>query len=135
MTPKNTCKIRGLLRRPGNRLQSRSAPVLRRSNVEVERSLGKWDRAGRVEACCARGRAHSAVVYPAALAATALGRLVAAALIAFEAGSLASSPDISLHPFDSVNDTNRVQQWSWHAQNTDIVQYHPGFASKYSGPN
>ena len=57
-----------ILRRPRNQLQSRGAPVLGRSDVEVERSLGKWDRVGRVEACCARGRAHSAVVYPAALA-------------------------------------------------------------------
>src|ERR1051326_497451 len=27
------------------------------------------------------------------------------------------------------------QDWNWHAQNTDIVQYHPGFRSAYSGPN
>jgi high affinity Mn2+ porin len=27
------------------------------------------------------------------------------------------------------------QQWSWHAQNTAILQYHPGFPAKYSGPN
>ena len=27
------------------------------------------------------------------------------------------------------------QDWNWHAQNTDIVQYHPGFPAKYSGPN
>jgi high affinity Mn2+ porin len=27
------------------------------------------------------------------------------------------------------------QTWNWHVQNTDIVQYHPGFPSKYSGPN
>ncbi len=28
-----------------------------------------------------------------------------------------------------------VQNWNWHAQNTDILQYHPGFPAKYSGPN
>jgi high affinity Mn2+ porin len=27
------------------------------------------------------------------------------------------------------------QAWNWHAQNTDIVQYHPGFPARYSGPN
>jgi high affinity Mn2+ porin len=27
------------------------------------------------------------------------------------------------------------QAWAWHAQNTDIVQYHPGFPAKYSGRN
>src|SRR5205085_3341227 len=39
----------------------RSAPILGRSNVEVERSLGKWDRVGRVGACCARGGARSII--------------------------------------------------------------------------
>jgi len=28
-----------------------------------------------------------------------------------------------------------AQSWNWHVQNTDIVQYHPGFAARYSGPN
>ena len=27
------------------------------------------------------------------------------------------------------------QDWNWHAQNTDILDYHPGFRAKYSGPN
>ena len=27
------------------------------------------------------------------------------------------------------------QAWNWHAQNTDIVQYHPGFSARYSGVN
>src|SRR5207245_8114712 len=27
------------------------------------------------------------------------------------------------------------QAWNWHLQNTDIVQYHPGFHARYSGPN
>jgi len=27
------------------------------------------------------------------------------------------------------------QDWNWHVQNTDIVQYHPGFHAKYSGQN
>ena len=28
-----------------------------------------------------------------------------------------------------------AENWNWHAQNTDIVQYHPGFPANYSGPN
>lgn len=27
------------------------------------------------------------------------------------------------------------QSWNWHVQNTTIVQYHPGFPARYSGPN
>jgi len=27
------------------------------------------------------------------------------------------------------------QSWNWHVQNTFIVQYHPGFPSRYRGPN
>ena len=27
------------------------------------------------------------------------------------------------------------ERWNWHLQNTDIVQYHPGFPSRYRGPN
>lgn len=32
-------------------------------------------------------------------------------------------------------DTAKVQRWSFHAQNTIIVQGHPGFAANYSSPN
>jgi high affinity Mn2+ porin len=32
-------------------------------------------------------------------------------------------------------DNPPAQSWNWHVQNTDIVQYHPGFAVRYSGPN
>ena len=32
-------------------------------------------------------------------------------------------------------DEAREQAWDWHVQNTDIVQYHPGFPAGYSGPN
>ena len=28
----------------------------------------------------------------------------------------------------------QIQNWNWHAQNTDIVQADPGFFAKYSGP-
>src|SRR5947207_7348271 len=34
-----------------------------------------------------------------------------------------------------ITTTAEEQRWNWHVQNTDIVQYHPGFSSKYSGPN
>src|ERR1700693_1557747 len=33
------------------------------------------------------------------------------------------------------SETNQIQRWNFHAQNTDIVQYHPDFPAKYSGPN
>jgi high affinity Mn2+ porin len=38
---------------------------------------------------------------------------------------------------NSVAVTNEVkdQRWNFHAQNTDIVQYHPGFHADYSGLN
>jgi high affinity Mn2+ porin len=29
----------------------------------------------------------------------------------------------------------REQTWNWHVQNTDILQYHPSFPARYSGPN
>jgi high affinity Mn2+ porin len=32
-------------------------------------------------------------------------------------------------------DEAKEQYWNWHAQNTDIVQYHPAFPASYSGPN
>jgi high affinity Mn2+ porin len=34
-----------------------------------------------------------------------------------------------------TQDNDGAPRWNWHAQNTDIVQYHPGFPSQYSGPN
>jgi high affinity Mn2+ porin len=33
------------------------------------------------------------------------------------------------------SETNRIQRWNFHAQNTDIVQGDPGFPARYSGPN
>lgn len=39
---------------------------------------------------------------------------------------------------DSVTQSSAgsgVQAWNWHFQNTDIVQYHPGFPANYGGPN
>jgi high affinity Mn2+ porin len=43
-----------------------------------------------------------------------------------------SSPANALAP-DAGN--AQEQFWNWHVQNTDIVQYHPGFPSRYSGLN
>ncbi|EEF57591.1 carbohydrate porin [Pedosphaera parvula] len=34
-----------------------------------------------------------------------------------------------------TNAEPKTEMWSWHAQNTYILQYHPGFPAKYSGPN
>src|SRR5258708_3585610 len=51
-----------LLRRRRDMLQSRSLPVLGHSNVQLSTSPGKCDCVRMVEACCARGRAHSGVV-------------------------------------------------------------------------
>jgi high affinity Mn2+ porin len=38
---------------------------------------------------------------------------------------------------DHLNSSIEAEEpaWNWHVQNTDIVQYHPGFFAKYSGPN
>ncbi len=46
----------------------------------------------------------------------------------FEARSGPSAPPSEMSP-------PQEQRWNWHMQNTDIVQFHPGFPAKYSGPN
>jgi hypothetical protein len=56
------------LRRRWNTQQRRSAPVPGRSNMKPLTRLGKPVRVRTMRACCARGRAHSAVPYPAGLA-------------------------------------------------------------------
>lgn len=53
-------------------------------------------------------------------------------------GDLAGGPSISQsHPEMSAVKPAEVteQNWNWHAQNTDILDWHPGFPAKYSGPN
>ena len=40
--------------------------------------------------------------------------------------STTNTPDIG---------NSQEQSWNWHVQNTFIVQYHPGFPSRYRGPN
>src|SRR5258707_951151 len=64
-----------LLKRRRDRLLSRSAPVLGRSNVQPPTNSGKCRHAGITGACCARGRGHSGVVHSTALAATCVAVL------------------------------------------------------------
>ena len=53
--------------------------------------------------------------------------------------TLALAADTSTNSLDAagVNPPTETpgQTWNWHAQNTDIVQYHPPFPASYSGPN
>jgi high affinity Mn2+ porin len=56
--------------------------------------------------------------------------LVPAALCAF---SLCAGATVAEERGQPVDD--EPESWSWHAQNTVVVQYHGGFPAKYSGPN
>jgi high affinity Mn2+ porin len=52
------------------------------------------------------------------------------------AGAPGSSIDKSLSEAAvKAVDQGREEWWNFHAQNTDIIQYHPGINSPYSGPN
>ena len=42
---------------------------------------------------------------------------------------------VSVKSQDFAQPDTQEQRWNWHVQNTDIVQYHPGFHAAYSGPN
>jgi len=50
-----------------------------------------------------------------------------------------SAPADGKDPADSKSSLqaagDTVQNWNWHVQNTDIVQYHPNFPALYSGQN
>jgi high affinity Mn2+ porin len=46
-----------------------------------------------------------------------------------------TTPDSPREPGATKPPEPPEQTWNWHAQNTDIVQYHPGFPASYSGPN
>ncbi len=54
-------------------------------------------------------------------------------------GLRAEEPAVSSNappPLMAANsETNQNQRWNLHAQNTDVVQYHPAFHADYSGPN
>jgi high affinity Mn2+ porin len=64
--------------------------------------------------------------------ALATAAMCSAATLAVAAETSTNSPGAS-----GVNTPTETpeQTWNWHAQNTDIVQYHPGFPASYSGPN
>ncbi len=63
-------------------------------------------------------------------------KLLCASALAFSAVTLVATADQTngLSPAAGA-DAVREQFWNWHVQNTDTVQYHPGFSSRYSGPN
>jgi high affinity Mn2+ porin len=69
----------------------------------------------------------------------ALGILVAWLVLQPSNGLRAEEPAASSNappPLMAMNsETNQIQRWNFHAQNTDIVQYHPAFHADYSGPN
>jgi len=77
---------------------------------------------------------------PGKLAALFLTVPAAAAMAAEDSNSAASAPaltgsnDVSVATIQKPAEAPE-QNWNWHAQNTDIVQYHPGFHAKYTGPN
>ncbi len=48
--------------------------------------------------------------------------------------SLFGAPAVAAENADNPADAGE-QSWNWHVQNTDSVQYHPGFSARYSGPN
>src|SRR3989442_276574 len=62
--------------------------------------------------------------------AASMGTLSAPLATAAEQSSLSTPTNGFSGPI-----TSDGEYWNWHAQNTVIVQYHPGFWSKYSGPN
>ncbi len=63
--------------------------------------------------------------------------LFAAALCAAATPAVADETSTNSLGASGVNTRSETpeQAWNWHAQNTDIVQYHPGFPASYSGPN
>jgi high affinity Mn2+ porin len=55
------------------------------------------------------------------------------------AATLTLAADTSTNSLDTASvkapTETPEQTWNWHAQNTDIVQYHPSFPASYAGPN
>ena len=71
-----------------------------------------------------------------ALAGSAATVIAATNSIEAATGAPASSADKPLSEAAvKAADEPKEQAWNWHAQNTDIVQYHPSFPASYSGPN
>ena len=50
-------------------------------------------------------------------------------------GQPPSEATTNSQPILKTSEPSPEQDWNWHAQNTDILDYHPGFPAKYSGPN
>ena len=68
----------------------------------------------------------------------AFSKLFLAALLAGATTTLALADAVTNSPALSAIEKSADTQpknWSWHVQNTDIVQGYPGFPAKYSGPN
>ncbi len=65
-----------------------------------------------------------------------LRRNILAAILAFICQSAALAADQPPGSLDATNAPAPVKEqwWNFHAQNTDIVQYHPEFHAAYSGP-
>jgi high affinity Mn2+ porin len=63
---------------------------------------------------------NATITRPAAISLALLGSISCVLAAAGESDQPAEVPE---------------RKWNWHVQNTDIVQYHPGFPAKYSGPN
>ena len=60
---------------------------------------------------------------------------IAPAFLALAAS--AATNDIPASAISNTPENPNIEEqiWNWHVQNTDIVQYHPGFSARYSGPN
>jgi high affinity Mn2+ porin len=61
--------------------------------------------------------------------------MMAAACVAFTLAAAAGDGANSVTNNSPDIDRASEQSWSWHVQNTVVVQYHPGFPSRYSGFN
>ncbi len=64
---------------------------------------------------------------------TIIAAVACASTVSAAGSELSTNPPTPMS-FEKAAATE-AQSWSWHVQNTDIVQYHPGFPSSYSGPN
>jgi high affinity Mn2+ porin len=60
---------------------------------------------------------------------------MAAACVAFTLAAAAGDGANSVTNNSPDIDRASEQSWNWHVQNTVVVQYHPGFPSRYSGFN
>jgi len=66
---------------------------------------------------------------------TRIGSAIIALALAGKSFGAASSSDQPASLKGQAPSPATEQDWNWHVQNTDIVQYHPGFSAAYSGPN